>query len=474
MLETVDSLKKKLDALQPLGEAVDEKLDRAFEAKYVAYSNLVEDKGALSVQETEVFFESALTCSGRKVDDFIALDRHREALGEARAKARAGAPLSLDLIRGLHLTLTRDLKDRDHGPGEWKSKANRATQRRGRQFRYAAPDAVPGLMRDLVALYEGLAARVHPIHAISTFLYHFHLIHPFNDSNGRVQRLVASFLLLKLGYRELVIDPTERTAYLDALAAVDSTVPADKLAALYPGIETSTLVDFFGECVERTLAETLGIIEGKIALTTADVAKASKRDQKAFLTRLKQASPDFAWRDDTANEVRALHERVSTALKAGCDEGPLYGIECNAVDMKNDHSVDPLIRATVPSGGAGIVGQTLITIRPKATAAVKMPKPRVLVVGAVATKVGLHLISRWEDESKPIVRHGPRKASEWSQASVERHLIDRLERARLAYDAEIVELNRVKDLKAALRAVATKRPKAGVRGIKATEPPVEL
>src|SRR2546423_13564041 len=126
---------------------------------------------------------------------------------------------------------------------------------------------------------------------MGAFCYHFHLTPPFNDSTGRVRRLVASSLPLKAGSRELMIPPDDRTAYLDALAAVDSTVPADKLAALYPGLDPLTLVTFLGTCVEATLQEMLGIIEGRVALPTADVAEASKRERKAFLTRLKQASP---------------------------------------------------------------------------------------------------------------------------------------------------------------------------------------
>src|SRR5581483_5897662 len=129
----------------------------------------------------------------------------------------------------------------------------------------------------------------------------------------------------------------------------------------------------------------------------------------------------------------------------------------------------------VPAGGAGLMGQTIITIKPKATAAVKMPKPRVLVVATLATKVGLHLLSRWEDETKPLVRHGPKKAAAWSQASIERHLVERIERSRRAYDADIVELNRVKDLNIALKGITEKRKKSsGIRGVKAQEPPVEL
>ncbi len=475
VLETLNDLKAKIDALRPLPAEMEAKLDAAFEARFVSFSNEIEDKGALTLPETEVFFESELTSAGRKVEDFVALARHREALAEARAKARAGAPLSLDLIRGLHLTLTRDLKDHDHAPGEWKTKANRATTRRGRAFRYAAPDAVPGLMRDLVALHEGLAARTSPVEAITTFSYHFHLIHPFNDSNGRVQRLVATFLLLKSGYRELIVDPQDRGLFLDALSGCDATVPADKLAALYPGIDTSSLRDFYGSCLERTLEEALGIIEGRMALTTADIAKASRREQRAFLTRMKQVNPEIKWREEAAAEVRALHNRIAATLQAAADEGPLYSIEAGASDLMSDHAADPLVRASLPSGGGGVVGQSVLTIKPKSTAAVKMPKPRLLVVATLATKVGLHLLSRWEDETKPLVRHGPKKAAAWSQASIERHLVERIERSRRAYDADIVELNRVKDLKTALKGITEKRKKSsGIRGVKAQEPPVEL
>src|SRR5579871_411810 len=166
VLEELDALKARWAALQPLPQDVAQRLDRMLESRFVAASNAVEDKHALSYDETEVFLEQGLTSAGRRIEDFVALERHRDALADARAKARADVPLSLDLIRSLHGELTRGLKDKDYAPGEWKSRQNRSTTRRGRAFRYAPPEAVPGLMRDLVAGYEGLAPRVHPLEAI--------------------------------------------------------------------------------------------------------------------------------------------------------------------------------------------------------------------------------------------------------------------------------------------------------------------
>jgi hypothetical protein len=474
LLDRLDSLKARIDALRPFSAAVEKKIDLALEARFVASSNLIEDKEALTLSETEIYLESALTSAGRRVGDFIALGHHREALAEVRAKARAGAPLTVDLIRGLHATLTRDLKGHDHGPGEWKTNSNRGTTQRGRHLRYAAPEAVPDLMRDLVALHESIAANAHPVQALATFSYHFHLIQPFNDSNGRVQRLVSSFLLLKAGFCELVVDPAERNAFLAALAACDATVPRDRLAPLYPGIVTRALEDFFGDCLERTLEDVVGIAEERVPVTTADVATASARAQNEFLVRLREASPGFAWRDAAAAEVRALHERVSATLKAGCLAGPLYSIECVSSDVKADHYVDPLIRAFIPAGGAGVIGQTVVAIRPKSNAGVKMPVAQRFVLVVMGSKVGMHLISRWEDEPRAVLRHGRSKSSEWSQASLEQHAIDRLERSRLAYDAEIVEVNRSKEQKDVLRAVTGRYPRTEVKGIQASEPPVDL
>jgi Fic family protein len=463
MATPLDEMKARWDSLQPIPPEMVAKIDARLEARFVSSSNIIEDRTAPTLSETEVFLESALTSAGRSIDDFVGLERHREALAEARAKARAAAPLSVDLCRSLHNTLTRGLRDKDYGPGEWKIKANRPTTRRGRTFRYAAPADVPDLMRDLVAGYEGLAARVHPIQAITWWSYHFHLIHPFNEANGRLSRLVSSFLLLKTGFRELVIDPDERGAYLDALSACDATVPADRLAPLYSGIETGTLVAFFSGCVERTLSQALNVVEGTTPESPADVARASQRMQKALVTRLRETNSTSIWRHDAAIELKLLHERIGKAMLEAQDEGTLYSIAVEVEDPKSDHGADARLRAVLPGGGAGIVGETTLVIRPKTTTAVKMPAPRKLLVAIAGSKLGLHVFSLWDDETKPTVRHGPRDASQWSDAGLERVLATRIETGRRAFDAGIVELNKGQEQRGAMRALTTKRPRLAVR-----------
>jgi hypothetical protein len=463
VLDELDELKASWAALGPLASDVEQRVDASLEAPYVAASNMIEDKHALGLEETEVFLERALTSAGRRLEDFIALERHRDALREVRAKARAGAPLTLDLIRSLHLELTRGLKDKDYGSGEWKNRPSRTAIRRGRPMRYAAPEQVQDLMRDLVAGYESLAARAHPLEAITWFAYHFHLIQPFNESNGRVQRLVTSFQLLKAGYRELVVEPRDRQAYLSALSSCNATVPPDRLAPLYPGISTQTLVEFFAECVARTLEGLLDTAEGRAPREVKDVARGSNADQRALVANLEKKLPELAWRHKAAVEIRRFQERLDTTLEHAKDDGPLYSIEVEPSQTKKDHAADELLRAALPSGGAGIMGEAALTLRPNPTASIPMPAPRRLVISVVASRIGLQLVTRWAHETRAIVRAGPGEASQWSQASLERHLAERIDTARREYDAEIVELNRAANQNVALKGVTVRRVSLAVR-----------
>jgi Fic family protein len=61
---------------------------------------------------------------------------------------------------------------------------------------FATEDA----MRHLMEWYN-LETEVHPLVKIASFVYDFLSIHPFQDGNGRMSRLISTFLLLKNGYK---------------------------------------------------------------------------------------------------------------------------------------------------------------------------------------------------------------------------------------------------------------------------------
>ncbi len=67
-------------------------------------------------------------------------------------------------------------------------------------FQTAAPGfETEDAMRNLVAWYHADTA-THPVIRAALFVYDFLSIHPFQDGNGRLSRLLATLLLLKQGY----------------------------------------------------------------------------------------------------------------------------------------------------------------------------------------------------------------------------------------------------------------------------------
>ena len=61
---------------------------------------------------------------------------------------------------------------------------------------FATEDAI----RALLNWYDS-ETEVHPIVKIASFVYDFLSVHPFQDGNGRLSRLISTFLLLKNGYK---------------------------------------------------------------------------------------------------------------------------------------------------------------------------------------------------------------------------------------------------------------------------------
>ncbi len=110
-------------------------------------------------------------------------------------------------IFNLHnLLLKYSGKDQAH-KGSYKQLSNKvvATYPGGEQriiFNTTEPYLVKKEMDDLIAWTNGKlqANEIHPLIIIGAFVYEFLSIHPFQDGNGRLSRLLTTLLLLKNGY----------------------------------------------------------------------------------------------------------------------------------------------------------------------------------------------------------------------------------------------------------------------------------
>lgn len=145
-------------------------------------------------------------------------------------------------IRQLHRDLLQySAKDERHR-GKYKTLRNDvvAFDASGKEvgivFETASPFDTPRMMTDLVkwaadALRDG---RLHPLIVVAIFIVSFLAIHPFQDGNGRLSRVLTTLLLLRAGYAyvpysslESVIEQSKERYYL-TLRQTQGTLRSDK------------------------------------------------------------------------------------------------------------------------------------------------------------------------------------------------------------------------------------------------------
>jgi len=79
-------------------------------------------------------------------------------------------------------------------------------------FETASPFDTPGKMTELMEWFseEWRDRPSHPLLTIAVFTVHFLAIHPFQDGNGRLSRILTTLLLLKAGYGYVLYSSLER------------------------------------------------------------------------------------------------------------------------------------------------------------------------------------------------------------------------------------------------------------------------
>ncbi len=97
----------------------------------------------------------------------------------------------------------------------------------GRNVKTTPPEKVKEEVNALISWYNN-AKDIHPLQLAAEFHGKFERIHPFEDGNGRVGRILINTILMNSGYPPIIIRKSQRIAYFDALDAFDNG-HADKL-----------------------------------------------------------------------------------------------------------------------------------------------------------------------------------------------------------------------------------------------------
>lgn len=168
----------------------------------------------LSEDQTRYIFETNTVDIGEgiPVDDIIETVNHFRAIDYVIDVAEE--PLTEQHIKELHRILKQGTKDSTlswFAVGDYKQRANVVG---GHET--TKPKDVPQKMKDLVSSYESKDKI--EIRDIIEFHYEFESIHPFQDGNGRVGRLIALKECLRYTIIPFIIEDSKKLFYYRGLS----------------------------------------------------------------------------------------------------------------------------------------------------------------------------------------------------------------------------------------------------------------
>ena len=227
-------LKAELDALRPLDPAQEARIWQKFRLDWNYHSNHIEGN-SLTFGETKALLLHNITASGKPLKDHLEIHGHNEAIHAVLDFVKGGEPLTETFVRQLHQMILREryevaAETPDGKPakrwievGQYKTAPNHVRTKTGETFHFAEPFETPAKMHALVDFVNkamadpevdglALAAQVH---------YQFVVIHPFDDGNGRMARLLMNFILVRYGYPPAIIPTETKEDYFAALRMAD-------------------------------------------------------------------------------------------------------------------------------------------------------------------------------------------------------------------------------------------------------------
>lgn len=192
----------------------------------------------LTYSETQLLLIYGRAAGDHELREYEEMKAHDVAFDHARNLAAEERPVGEVDIRDLNRVCLKEpfykMAQTPDGemtrkrivPGEYKTLPNHVLTATGEVFHFAAPEETPALMAELAAWLRrwlGKSAEDQRA-AIVPFLAELHQrfirIHPFDDGNGRVVRLLMNTILMRLDFLPMVLD--DRAQYIAAIQFADA------------------------------------------------------------------------------------------------------------------------------------------------------------------------------------------------------------------------------------------------------------
>jgi Fic family protein len=234
-LAEVDILKKRLDSLRPLPPEQEQRAFAKLRLEWNYHSNAIEGN-QYTLGETRLLLMDGITAQGKPIKDYLDIEGHNHVIDWLLNFVRTKSQITEAEIRELHkILLVRPYEVTAATPdggktkkwvklGEYKTEPNQVVTPTGQIHQFALPQETPAKMGDLMKWLrtETEKKELHPIVIAAIFHHEFVSIHPFDDGNGRMARILMNLLLMQDKYPPAIIKIQERDAYFLALARADN------------------------------------------------------------------------------------------------------------------------------------------------------------------------------------------------------------------------------------------------------------
>lgn len=238
-IKSIDEQKQLIDSNRPFSSELENKIFQKLKLDWNYNSNAIEGN-QLSYGETIAFLNFGLTAKGKPFKDHLDIKGHNEAIGFMLQLIKEDRPLSESDIKDLHkIILVEPYFSKTISPegiefqkeikiGQYKTSPNHVQTVSGDIHYYTNPEEVAFEMNNLLEWYRTVEEEnLHPIIISAIFHHKFTSIHPFDDGNGRLARILSNFILLKHQYPVIVIKNKDKVQYYSALNIADNGIYED-------------------------------------------------------------------------------------------------------------------------------------------------------------------------------------------------------------------------------------------------------
>ncbi len=345
-MKELEKLFDQWQKLQPLKPEYQKRLDDKLMLDFNFNSNHLEGN-TLNYGQTKLLFIFGKTSGNAPFRDYEEMKAHNVGLELVKREAvDKERPLTENFVRELNRIILVENYHKPHADGQstyeihvgvYKTSPNHVITLSGETFYYATPEETPAMMTDLIDWYNKAeqSKTLSPLELAALMHYRFIRIHPFEDGNGRIARLLVNYILIRHGYPMIIVKNDDKENYLNILNECDVNVgltPSDGANAQLE--EIHPFVDYLKDLTIWSLK--LGIRAAKGENIDEDT------DWKKVLTlKQRQAKEKPLYTQALAQQANDesflfLVKKVDEELSAFYDlfDTVVYGNETNAVISK--------------------------------------------------------------------------------------------------------------------------------------------